>query len=97
MLIRALSFCVVIVCVIVSFAGVVAQDQAQTATTQAGPLPGHSHHGEVFDQGPRQKAYLMPGMPKIHFPVTTKSPEAQKFFEQGMGQIHGFWYYEAER
>src|SRR5438874_8605341 len=34
-----------------------------------GPLPGHSHHGEVFDEGPRQKAYLMPGMPKIHFPV----------------------------
>jgi len=39
----------------------------------------------------------MPGMPKIHFPVTTKVPEAQKFFEQGIGQLHGFWYYEAER
>jgi peroxiredoxin len=51
----------------------------------------------VFDEGPRQKAYLMPGMPKIHFPVTTKSPEAQKFIEQGIGQVHGFWYYEAER
>lgn len=63
----------------------------------AGPLPGHSHHGEVFDEGPRQKAYLMTGMPKIHFPVTTKSTEAQAFFEQGVGQLHGFWYYEAER
>src|SRR5436190_2542950 len=70
---------------------------AETATTTAGPLPGHSYHGEVFDEGPRQKAYLMPGMPKIHFPVTTKSSEAQKFFEQGVGQLHGFWYYEAER
>ncbi|HEX5104573.1 MAG TPA: redoxin domain-containing protein, partial [Pirellulaceae bacterium] len=63
----------------------------------AGPLPGHSYHGEVFNEGPRQKAYLMEGMPKIDFPATTKSPEAQKFIEQGIGQIHGFWYYEAER
>jgi hypothetical protein len=39
----------------------------------------------------------MPGMPKIVFPTSTKSPEAQKFIEQGIGQIHGFWYYEAER
>jgi peroxiredoxin len=69
----------------------------QTATTPSGPLPGHSHNGEVFDAGPRQKAYLMPGMPKIHFPTSTKSPEAQKFIEQGIGQLHGFWYYEAER
>src|SRR5687767_5937071 len=68
-----------------------------TATTPSGPLPGHSHNGEVFDAGPRQKAYLMPGMPKIHFPVTAKSPEVQKFIEQGIGQLHGFWYYEAER
>lgn len=73
------------------------QKPAQTSTTPSRPLPGHSSHGEVFNEGPRQKAYLMTGMPKIHFPITTKSPEAQAFFEQGMGQIHGFWYYEAER
>ena len=59
--------------------------------------PGHSHHGETFDEGPRQQAYLMPGMPKIDFPVTTKSHEAQAFFNQGVGQLHGFWYFEAER
>jgi peroxiredoxin len=63
----------------------------------AGPLPGHSYHGEVFNEGPRQKAYLVPGMPKINFPATTKSAEAQPFIEQGVGQLHGFWYYEAER
>ena len=28
---------------------------------------------------------------------TSKVPEAQKFFNQGVGQLHGFWYYEAER
>lgn len=39
----------------------------------------------------------MPGMPRIDFPVTTKVPEAQSFINQGVGQLHGFWYYEAER
>jgi len=65
--------------------------------TPAGPLPGQSHHGEVFNEGPRQKAYLMAGMPKINFPATSKVPEVQAFINQGVGQIHGFWYYEAER
>jgi peroxiredoxin len=58
---------------------------------------GHSLHGEAFNEGPRQKAYLMDGMPKIDFPITTKSEEAQAFFNQGIGQLHGFLYFEAER
>src|SRR5690349_1246582 len=58
---------------------------------------GHSSHGEVFNEGPRQRAYLMSGMPQVSFSVTTKSEEAQRFFNQGVGQLHGFWYYEAER
>lgn len=62
-----------------------------------GPIPGHSFHAEVFNEGPRQKAYLMQGMPRINFPVTTKVPEAQAFINQGVGQVHGFWFYEAER
>lgn len=63
----------------------------------AEPLPGHSIHGESFSEGPRQAAVLMPGMPEIKFPVSTQNPEARKFFEQGVGQLHGFWYFESER
>jgi peroxiredoxin len=59
--------------------------------------PGHSYHGEVFNEGPRQKAYLMGGTGKVRFPVSTRSAEAHAFFEQGVGQLHGFWYFEAER
>ena len=59
--------------------------------------PGHSQHGEAFNEGPRQKAYLMGGTGKISFPVTSKNPLVQKFIEQGIGQVHGFWYFEAER
>lgn len=67
------------------------------ATQAADPLPGHSLHGEAFNEGPRQAAVIIPGTGKVDFPITTKNAEAQTFFTQGVGQIHGFWYYEAER
>lgn len=68
---------------------------AVEAKTVAGQ--GHSYHGEVFNDGPRQAAYLMDGLPKINFPATTSDPLAQQFINQGVAQLHGFWYYEAER
>jgi len=58
---------------------------------------GHSIHGEAFDEGPRQAAYLMAEPAAVHFPITTSEPLAQKMFDQGVGQLHGFWYFEAER
>jgi peroxiredoxin len=58
---------------------------------------GHSLHGEVFNEGPRQKAYLMGNTGNVTLKITTKSLEVQKFFDQGLGQLHGFWYFEAER
>jgi peroxiredoxin len=63
----------------------------------ADPLPGHSTHGEAFNEGPRQEAQLIAGTGDVDFPVTTAKPAAQRFFNQGIGQLHGFWYYEAER
>ena len=59
--------------------------------------PGHSMHGQVFNEGPRQHARLMAGMPEIRFGITTTNELARKFFLQGVGQLHGFWYLEAER
>lgn len=58
---------------------------------------GHSMLGDAFNEIPRQRAYLMKGMPNVEFVITTKSKEAQKFFNQGIGQLHGFWYLEAAR
>jgi peroxiredoxin len=59
---------------------------------------GHSRHGSEFDEGPRQAAHLMQGIsPQVHFPVTGLGELAQKFFDQGVCQQHGFWYFEAER
>ncbi len=61
------------------------------------PVAGHSTHGDAFDEGPRQAAVLLGGMGAIRFPITTQSGDAQKFFDQGVAQLHGFWYDEAER
>lgn len=58
---------------------------------------GHSAHGEVFNEGPRQAAYLMNGVGIVRFAVTTANEEAAKFVVQGIGQLHGFWYFESER
>ncbi len=58
---------------------------------------GHSHLGASFNEGPRQQAYLMSGTGAIDFPITTESAEARAFFNQGVGQLHGYWYFEAER
>lgn len=60
-------------------------------------LAGHSYHGEAFNEGPRQAAVIIPGMGSIEFPTSTKSEVAQQFIEQGVLQLHGFWYLEAER
>ncbi len=80
-----------------------AEKTDKPAAEPAEILPGHSMHGEAFDEGPRQRAYLMGSAGStaatggVHFPVTTKDPLAQQFFDQGVGQLHGFWYFEAER
>ena len=63
----------------------------------AGPAPGHSVHGEAFNEGPRHAAYIMAGMGKSPFPATTKKSEAQAFIDQGVAQLHSFYYLESER
>ncbi|HEX4144967.1 MAG TPA: redoxin domain-containing protein [Pirellulales bacterium] len=59
--------------------------------------PGHSRHGSAFDTGLRQKPWHMQGIGKAHFPITTKVPEVQEWFDQGNALLQSFWYEEAER
>jgi tetratricopeptide (TPR) repeat protein len=37
------------------------------------------------------------GIGQAHIPITTKAPEAQQWFDQGLALLHCFWFYEAER
>lgn len=72
-------------------------DESDAQKTEDEVLAGHSSHGEAFNEGARQAAYLVEGMGKITFPVTAADDMAQKFVAQGVAQLHGFWYLEAER
>jgi tetratricopeptide (TPR) repeat protein len=42
-------------------------------------------------------AFLFAGAGRVHLPITTRSEEAQKFFDQGLALMHSFWGYEADR
>jgi peroxiredoxin len=67
------------------------------AQTEDSPRRGHSRHGDAFDTGPRQKPWVIEGIGRTHFPITTPNPEVQRWFDQGHTLLHHFWYYEAER
>jgi hypothetical protein len=73
----------------------------ESSPTTGNPLEaykqGHSAHGESFDSGPRQKPWPLAGIGQAHFPITTKNPEVQRWFDQGNALLHSFWFYEAER
>src|SRR5262245_8498635 len=60
---------------------------------------GHSRHGTAFDSGPREKPWQMKdiGAEYVKFPITTKNPEVQTWFTQGVTLLHSFWDFEAER
>ena len=52
---------------------------------------GHGSHG-----APEKKAvWLDDGLGGIQHPVTTKNPEAQKFFDQGLMYLYAFNHAEA--
>jgi tetratricopeptide (TPR) repeat protein len=46
---------------------------------------------------PLLPAKLLPGMGDTNMPVTTKSEQARRFFNQGISQMHSFWFIESER
>ncbi len=82
---------------IISFFAFTSNSEADEKKENSKPAPGHSHVGESFDDGPRQTAIIIDGTGNVSFPVTTTWSKGQQMFNQGIGQLHGFWYYEAER
>ena len=67
------------------------------AISNADDEAGHSRHGTAFDSGLRQRPWKMEGIGHTHFPITTKVPEVQEWFDQGHTLLHSFWFEEAER
>jgi tetratricopeptide (TPR) repeat protein len=66
-------------------ASVLAQDQTQVCHTPSATKEA------------TKPAVLFAGAGKAHLSVTTKSAEAQAFFDQGLALLHSFWGYEADR
>ncbi len=58
---------------------------------------GHSSHGSAFDSGMRTKPWKMEGIGHTPFPISSKNPEVQQWFDQGNALLHSFWFEEAER
>jgi tetratricopeptide (TPR) repeat protein len=57
------------------------------------PATGQHPHGN----GTRKAVELHPGLGNYHHPITTKSAEAQTFFDQGLTRLYAFNHDEAAR
>lgn len=67
------------------------------ARQQAKPQPAADYCAVPSNTRPQLPAVLMEGMGKTSFSITTSSAEAQAFFNQGVAQMHSFWFRESER
>src|SRR5499427_9748120 len=70
---------------------------AATALAQSQPKAADNCAPPPSALAPTLPAKLLDGMGTVHLAITTSSPEAQKFFDQGVAQMHSFWAREAER
>jgi len=57
------------------------------------PQQPHDGHSPAADQ----PATLMTGLGRLHHPIATSSPDAQRFFDQGLTLVYAFNHEEAVR
>jgi tetratricopeptide (TPR) repeat protein len=74
---------------------IVAQVLAQTKETRQDNTA--VCHTPTATKASTTPARLVEGYGKVHMPISTKSEEAQRFFDQGLALLHSFWSYEADR
>jgi tetratricopeptide (TPR) repeat protein len=58
-------------------------------------LAQHGDHSK--STAPQKPVTLIPGLGKVHHPIETRSPLAQKYFDQGLMLVYGFNHDEAIR
>jgi tetratricopeptide (TPR) repeat protein len=61
----------------------------------AAPAHPHAHGGQAAPAA--AKAPLFPNLGPYHRPITTRSPKAQRYFDQGMALLYAFNLEEAQR
>jgi tetratricopeptide (TPR) repeat protein len=57
----------------------------------------HCRIGVPFEPSSLESPPILDGIGNSHFPITTISPEAQRWFDQGVNLLHSFWDFEAYR
>src|SRR6186997_933269 len=67
------------------------------AVSSAQPRPEADLCAVTPGAQPLLPARLLEGMGETRMTVTTVSEEARKFFNQGVSQVHSFWFLESER
>ncbi|HEV1993894.1 MAG TPA: hypothetical protein VGR03_06160, partial [Candidatus Acidoferrum sp.] len=67
------------------------------ARAQHSPQEGHSHTGPVPLEILQRPVTLRPGIGELHEKVSTHSPEAQSFYDQGLAYLHSYVWIEAAR
>jgi len=65
--------------------------------TQQGPHGGHSKAGLVPLEILQRPVTLRTGIGELHEKVSTRSPEAQSFYDQGLAYLHSYVWIEAAR
>ena len=73
------------------------QSAQESKKREQSPTDATHNHAASSPTEPPAAAKLLDGMGKVNFPITTNSREAQAFFNQGVAQLYGFWFIEAER
>lgn len=71
--------------------------QQRPAATKPAEQVGHGCTPPPTAGAPSLPARLLGGMGQVNFPITIESFPGQKYFEQGLAQLHSFWAREAER
>ncbi|HEV2351497.1 MAG TPA: hypothetical protein VG028_16820 [Terriglobia bacterium] len=59
--------------------------------------PQIAHPQEHMSMASAKPAVLLPGMGNLHHPISTKSAQAQRFFDQGLTLVYAFNHEEAAR
>lgn len=70
---------------------------AQQAQLEKKEHAGHGCTPPPTAGAPSLPARFLGGMGQVNFPITIGIHAGQKFFEQGVAQLHSFWAREAER
>lgn len=89
----AALFSIILLCVACDQARDKGKDATLASIKGCGPVLTHDR--DWYSSGKEQP--LLPGLSGIHFPITTTSEKAQRYFDQGLLLAYGFNHAEAAR